>query len=132
MDDEKCINFNVRLSVGIIYPKQPAPYGSHHFELRQGEKCVKAGMITPLGPRVNPNISSEEVINDKNFTVLTRERTNVMVEQAWSIEKPVLAKMTCWDGKGFSQDQGLNIPWSETGLPEAVVILEWRTADWES
>ena len=56
-----------------------------------------------------------------------------MVEQAWSIEKPVLAKMTCWDGKGFSQDPGLNIPWSETGLPdEAVVILEWRTADWES
>ena len=133
MDDEECKKLTdlpcyVKVTIGVIVPRK-GPSGLHRFELCQGQKCVKAGSVAQFGSRNSPppKLSSKEVVDNENFKLVEvdiinrKQITNLMAERGWSFKKPLVAKMICWDCTGINQ----KLDWAETGLPEAVVILEW-------
>ena len=92
--DDKRQGVFVKVFVGVVMP-HVAPSGDSTFDLCQGGKCVAAGKVSSYGSTTervdNP---PENRIDNKKFYLAQTEVTEVMIKQDWTLEKPLVAKMT--------------------------------------
>ena len=80
------------VSVGVVVPRN-APSGLWTFDLCQDGKCVEAGNVALFGATVEPH-DNVLPIDDENFNLFERSVTEVIREQGWTLEKPLVAKTT--------------------------------------
>ena len=84
----------VKVFVGVVMP-QEAPSGESTFDLCQGEKCVEAGKVGTFGATTDPvDNPSGTRIDAESFYLAQTDVTAVIDKQDWTLEKPLVAKMT--------------------------------------
>ena len=100
----------VEVLVGVVLP-YVFPTGDHTFSLCQEGKCVNAGEVSTFGDDTDQTeISSQEVLDEKKFSIIETEVTELMAKEKWSFKKPLEAKMT-----------SSSLP---SNLPDPVVIIK--------
>ena len=85
-----------RVALGIVLPKG-APSGLNIFELCQDEKCVEAGSVGSYGDESNFKDfegSEPPQIDKEKYILRDTDVTHVLVEQGWTLKKPLVGKMT--------------------------------------
>ena len=85
-----------RVSVGVVLPKD-APTGINTFELCQEEKCVEAGALGTFGARTEGDDyqgSEPPQIDKEKYFLRDTDVTAVVDKQGWTLEKPLVARMT--------------------------------------
>ena len=85
-----------RVSVGVVLPKD-APTGINTFELCQDGKCVEAGELGTFGARTEGDDyqgSEPPKIDKEKYFLRDTDVTAVVDKQGWSLEKPLVARMT--------------------------------------
>ena len=117
--DEYCKNTSgalVKVYLGAVMPKQVPVSFSWEFELCQDGKCVEAARLGSFGASQPPSVISKE-----GYFIRQTDVTRVLVEQGWSPEKQLTARMTSSTRKYVADNLDVKT------LPEPVVIVGERS-----
>ena len=83
-----------KVFVGVVLPKKAATAGVGAFELCQGGKCVKSGEVTTFGSTSKTfDIPPGSRTNGKDYYLRKTDVTRVVIEQGWTLDKELEAKM---------------------------------------
>merc|ERR1712172_193561 len=120
--DDYCKNNSgalVKVYLGPVMPKQVPLIFTWKFDLCQDGKCVEAAWIDEHGFMIGAS-QPPSVISKEGYFIKQTDVTRVLVEQGWSLEKQLTARMRSLTKKYVADN--LNVE----NLPEPVVIVGKR------